>query len=299
MKPLVPLAALAAMILGSCAVAPIVPPAPTVAATLTIASWNMEHLAEADGTGCRPRTEADYAAMRDYLETLDADVIAFQEVESKAAAERVFDPATYAVVIEDRIGSDRGGECRGREGLTIRAQRTGFAVRRSIAFDRQPDLTALQIGNDDLRSGVDLILRPAGGSPIRLLSVHLKSGCSSGDRNEACPVLFEQTPVLERWIDQRADETVRFAVLGDFNRRLAMTGDTVWADWDDAEPINADLALASRDRPATCNPRYRDFIDFIVLDRRADADLIGFQEQTYGETALSDHCAISARLHAR
>ena len=61
--------------------------APAPAATLTLASWNMEHLAEANGSGCRPRTDADYAAMRAYVDALAADVIAFQEVESKAAAE--------------------------------------------------------------------------------------------------------------------------------------------------------------------------------------------------------------------
>lgn len=258
----------------------------------------MEHLAEANGTGCRPRTDEDYAAMRRYVDALDADVVAFQEIESKAAAERVFDPSTYTVVIEERVGSDRGGECRGREGLTIRAQRTGFAVRKTIPFERQLDFTELQIGNDDLRSGVDLFVRPQGATPMRLLSVHLKSGCSSGDRSEACAVLFDQVPVLERWIDERANEGVRFAVLGDFNRRLAMTDDTVWAEWDDASPANADLALASGDQPAACNPRYRDFIDFIVLDRRAYDDLIDFKEQTFAGEGLSDHCAIAARLSA-
>lgn len=298
MKSLAPIAAVASLVLASCASAPVPNVAPSASAGIKIASWNVEHLAEANGTGCRPRTDADYAAMRRYVDALDADVVAFQEVESKAAAERVFDPSIYNVVIEDRVGSDRGGECRGSEGLTIRAQRTGFAVRKTIAFERQSDFTELQIGNDDLRSGVDLVVRPRGAAPMRLLSVHLKSGCSSGDRNEACAVLFDQVPVLERWIDQRANEGVRFAVLGDFNRRLAMTGDTVWAEWDDASPANADLALASGDQPAACNPRYRDFIDFIVLDRRAYDDLIDFEEQAFAGEALSDHCAVAARFSA-
>jgi len=273
--------------------------APNEPASLKLASWNMEHLAEADGSGCRPRTETDYAAMREYVAGLGADVIAFQEVESKAAAERVFDPAVYTVVIEDRVGEDRRGACRGLEGLTINAQRTGFAIRKGIPFDRLPDFTDLQIGDADLRSGVDLVIRPRGGDPIRVLSVHLKSGCSSGDQNEACPVFMQQVPVMERWIDARADEGVRFAVLGDFNRRLTMTNDVVWAEWDDASPSNADLSKASGDRSATCNPRYRDFIDFIVLDRRASGDLVAFEEATYAGDALSDHCAISAsvKLH--
>ncbi|WP_298697377.1 endonuclease/exonuclease/phosphatase family protein [uncultured Brevundimonas sp.] len=259
----------------------------------------MEHVAERNGSGCRPRTDADYAAMRAYMEDLGADVIAFQEVESQVAAERVFDPSLYTVVVEERVGTNRRGACRGRDGLTINAQRTGFAVRNGLPFERQPDFTAVQVGNPDLRSGVDLIIRPRGGEPVRVLSVHLKSGCSSGDRNEACAVLFQQVPVMEQWIDQRAAEGVRFAVLGDFNRRLAMPGDAVWADWDDASPPNSDLTLASGEQSAQCNPRYRDFIDFIVLDRRAKGSFVGFDEKTFADEPLSDHCAVSAGLSLR
>ena len=289
------LAALCLFLAASCTG---VPERGAAAPTLTLASWNMEHLAEQDGSGCRPRTEADYAAMRAYVEALDADVIAFQEVESRAAAERVFDPARYTIEIEQRVGTGRKGECGGgdRAGLTVNAQRTGFAIRKGLSFDRQPDVTDLQAGNPDLRSGVDVIVRPTGGKPMRLLSVHLKAGCSAGDRNEACAALFEQVPAMERWIDARATEGVRFAVLGDFNRRLVMPADTAWAEWDDASPANADLSRASGDQSARCNPRYRDFIDYIVLDRRAAADLVAFDEKTFAADALSDHCAITARL---
>ena len=298
MKSVALLAALA-LFAGACTGTPGPGTGANAGPTLKLASWNMEHLAERNGSGCRPRSHADYAAMRAYVDDLGADVIAFQEVESEAAAERVFDPARYTVVIEDRVGTNRRGACRGREGLTINAQRTGFAIRKGVPFDRQPDFTAIQIGNPDLRSGVDIVFRPRGGEPVRVLSVHLKSGCSSGDRNEACPVLFEQVPVMERWIDDRAAEGVRFAILGDFNRRLAMPADAVWADWDDASPPNADLALASGDQSARCNPRYRDFIDFIVLDRRATEDLRAFEEKTFEGDGLSDHCAISASLSLR
>lgn len=294
MKPAL-ISALAALALTACSHIP----APGDSASLKLASWNMEHLAEADGSGCRPRSESDYAAMRAYAANLDADVIALQEVESKAAAERVFDPAIYTVVIEDRVGGERRSACRGLEGLTIDAQRTGFAIRKGLPFERLADFTEVQLGDVDLRSGVDLIVRPRGGEPIRVLSVHLKSGCSSGDRNEACAVLLQQVPVMERWIDARAGEGVRFAVLGDFNRRLAMPNDVVWSNWDDGSPVNADLSQASGEQTARCNPRYRDFIDFIVLDRRATADLRTFEEATYVGDALSDHCAIAATLSAR
>jgi len=293
------LLAVLALLVGACTGAIDPNGASSPGQTIKLAAWNMEHLAERDGTGCRPRTEADYAAMRGYVAELDADVIAFQEVESKAAAERVFDPAVYTVVIEDRVGTNRRGACRGREGLTINAQRTGFAIRKGIPFERQPDFTDIQVGNPDLRSGVDLVVRPLGGEPIRVLSVHLKSGCSSGDSNDACTVFFQQVPVMERWIDERASEGERFAVLGDFNRRLTMSGDAVWAEWDDASPPNSDLALASGDRSAQCNPRYRDFIDFIVLDQRAVDDLQRFEETTFAGQPLSDHCAVAAVLDLR
>lgn len=288
-----------ALFAGSCTAIPGHQAGTAPGPTLKLAAWNMEHLAERNDSGCRPRTDADYVAMRGYVDALAADVIALQEVESKAAAERVFDPSIYTVLIEQRVGTDRKGECGGRPGLTINAQRTGFAIRKGLPFERMPDFTALQVGNPDLRSGVDLIVRPAGGTPARLLSVHLKSGCSSGDRNDACLVLFQQVPVMEAWIDRRAAEGIRFAVLGDFNRRLGMPGDAIWADWDDASPPNADLALASGEQSARCNPRYRDFIDFIVLDRRAANHFIAFEEATYAGDALSDHCAVATRLRLR
>lgn len=290
------LVAVLCLLVASCAGVPNRDAGPAPAASITVASWNLEHLAEHNGSGCRPRADADYAAMRVYADALSADVIAFQEVESRAAAERVFDPSIYTIEIERRIGTDRKGECGGRAGLTINAQRTGFAIRKTLAFDREPDFTEVQVGNPDLRSGVDVIVRPAGGTPLRLLSVHLKSGCSSGDKNNACPVLFQQVPVMEGWIDRRAAEDMRFAVLGDFNRRLGMPGDAIWAEWDDASPPNADLSSASGDESATCNPRYRDFIDFIVLDSRSASGFIAFEETTFSDAPLSDHCAIKARL---
>ena len=263
---------------------------------LRIATWNVEHLAEADGTGCRPRTGPEYDALRDYVIALDADVVAFQEVESVKAAERVFDPAVYEIVMEARPGSNRQSACRGRDGLFIRSQKVGFAVRRDLDIERHDDLTGLQLGDPDLRSGVDIRVTPPGGRPLRLLAVHLKSGCASGSDTEACPVLFSQVPLVEAWIDARADEPVDSVVLGDFNRRLATANDPVWADWDDGEPAGADLIEASGGRAATCNPRYAAFIDFILLDARAAARQEAFEEVGYAGPPLSDHCAVVVTL---
>ncbi|HYD86262.1 MAG TPA: endonuclease/exonuclease/phosphatase family protein [Vitreimonas sp.] len=265
-------------------------------APLRLATWNLEHLAEYNGSGCRPRTDADYAAMRAYVDLVDADIIAFQEVENEAAAERVFDPAKYEIVIERRVGSGRRTECRGMPGQFMNRQATGFAVRRGITFQRHADFTDLQAGGPDLRSAVDITLQPPGGEPIRLLSIHLKSGCFEGTSRGDCPRLFRQIPILERWIDARARAEERFAVMGDFNRWLGVSGDPVWAEWDDADPPNADLTLVSGDEGATCDRRYPHFIDNVVVDRLTAPAISGFHEWTHVGPMLSDHCLVSVEI---
>ena len=84
---------------------------------LKVATWNIEHLRDGIGEGPNPRDQADFDRLKAYAELLDADVIAFQEVESQAAAERVFDPAIYQIFISSRNHT----------------RRTGFAVRNSVA----------------------------------------------------------------------------------------------------------------------------------------------------------------------
>ncbi len=286
------MAALAlALSLSACAAGPT-----KAAEPLRIATWNLEHLAQDGAQGCRPRSEADYALLRSYADRLNADVVAFQEVESLSAAARVFDPAKYQLVIEARPAGDRF-PCRGLEGRSLTRQAVGFAIRKGIAFERAGDLTDLQLGDPNLRSGVDVTIRAPGRAPLRLLAVHLKSGCASGDRAEACATLMRQVPILEAWIDARAKEATRFAVLGDFNRRLARSGDVIWAEIDDADPANADLSLAEGGAGPKCDPRFSEFIDHVVLDARASRDLAGFEELTYAsDERPSDHCPVFATL---
>lgn len=132
-----------------------------VAGTLKLATWNLEHLAEHNGEGCRPRTDADYTALRAYADKLNADVIAFQEVENKRAAERVFDPQQYLVVISYRPDHERATLCRGHPAQTLHKQDVGFAIRKGVEVDVNNDYTALGLGNPDLRWGVDVtILTP-------------------------------------------------------------------------------------------------------------------------------------------
>lgn len=295
-------ALLAVLPLACCDVPPPQPSSEPVATSafhpFKVASWNLEFLAERTGAGCRPRTAADYRAMREIVDRLNADVIAFQEVESVKAAERVFDPARYTVVIETRTGHPSGNCGGGHHDQPFIRQAVGFAIRKGIAFDRHADVRSLMLGNPQLRSGIDVTVRPNGRAPLRLLGIHLKSGCFSGIEARPCPVLLEQVPQLEAWIDAAAIGPTPFVVLGDWNRRLAVADDRVWREIDDGEPANADLRLADAGTSPRCDPRYSEFIDHIVLDRRAGGLMTDFKEfssQT-GAEHLSDHCPVFVTL---
>ncbi|MCR9130628.1 MAG: endonuclease/exonuclease/phosphatase family protein [Alphaproteobacteria bacterium] len=236
--------AAAALALLGCAGETSVPQAPSLAGEpLRIAAWNIEHLAAEPGTGCEPRDEAGYALVREIIDQVDADVWLLQEIENEAALQRVFQAAEWPFHIEARPDTGRGPACWGRDdGARLRMQRTAIVVRDTIQHSRGADLAALDVGGRGfLRHGVAVTLDHAG-REIDLLSVHLKSGCFSGDRSDACPTLFDQIPVVEAWIDERSAAGRSVIVGGDFNRRLALADDTVWADLDDGDPMGLVIA---------------------------------------------------------
>jgi endonuclease/exonuclease/phosphatase family metal-dependent hydrolase len=277
---------------------------PRAAEGLQLATWNLEHLAAADGAGCRPRSASDYSALAAVARELAADIVALQEVESAAAVARVFDPAVYDIVISDRAITP-SGRCRGGSNR-LTAQRTGFAVHRGrlralgLRY-RVPEAFA-EIGLDRRRWGTRLLIEPVHPSGpatvLELMSLHLKSGCAWGAlgdddrvrdvRRAQCLILRRQRGVLEEWIDARATADVPFVLVGDFNRQLDQPGDDFWraiddgrvCDWQPDDVLgrrcidgtqrrdaDADLVLAGAGRPFPFapNPRYPYAIDHFVL----------------------------------
>ncbi len=61
-----------------------------LSSTLKVATWNVEHLSYPIDTGCKPRSQIDLNAMRDYIERVNADIYALQEVASKQALSNLF-----------------------------------------------------------------------------------------------------------------------------------------------------------------------------------------------------------------
>lgn len=229
---------------------------------ITLATWNLEWLmtpatyqelkatctpeavpSNKRGFPCTPgresvpaRTAADYDALAHIATGLAADVVALQEVDGPEAAATVFRAGWQPACFTSRL----------------HPQKTGFVVRTGIPFACNEEFMALDVDGMS-RSGADITLYPGTPRAMRLLAVHLKSGCFAGTLANApagsvCATLRRQIPVLEQWVDARAAAHERFAVLGDFNRRLELDA-ALDAGQDEAQP-NAVFRALSDNQPA-------------------------------------------------
>ncbi len=276
--------------------------AAAVAGDLHIADWNLEHLDDTDGEGCVGRNGADYSALAKRIEELDADIVAFQEVENEAAARRVFPASNWNIEMSGRPPMKRSRACWGKREARLGHLATGFAIRKGIRYRRNADLKTSGGGDAFQRWGAD-IAAVTGGEELRLLSVHLKTGCwgrkqDRGNKSrKACAMLRGQIEALKAWVDARRTEGAAFVILGDFNRRLALPGD--WA-WRLLSPPSAPLLLLTEDVPFRCDPRFPAFIDHIVAGGGAEAMPVeGSFREWPRRGPHPDHCAVSAVFRVR
>ena len=274
-----------------------VPSTASLGSELRIAAWNLEHLNDTDGQGCVPRESADYDAIAQQVVALRADVVAFQEVENETAARRIFPSAGWHVAVSSRPAMDPGRACWDRPAARLGHLATGFAIRHGIAWRRNEDLTALGADDRFQRWGTDITVT-VNGRDLRLLSVHLRTGCwgakqdGDGGRAETCATLRGQMLLLRAWADARREEGTAFVVLGDFNRRLAVPGD--WA-WRLLSPPSARLYLATSGLVTRCDPRFAELIDHLVVGGGAEGMLVpGSTRELPRHGSHPDHCAVSA-----
>ena len=266
---------------------------PLQAAELKLATWNLNWLTlRPTGDPILPETVQarhleDFDQLRRYALALDADVIAFQEVDGPEAAARVFPPDRYTLVLT-------------QDGVV---QRVGFAIRRGLRFERNPDLVGLDVQPEAkfrLRSGADVTIITPGGR-LRLLVVHLKTGCHEmrlSTHIRPCETLRRQVPPLVGWVAQRRAEGVPFALMGDFNRRMDGP-DELLAALNAASP----LARVTEGRGTPCWGG-NSFIDHIMAGGAARGWMRPetLSVLVYKETdpamreRLSDHCPISVRF---
>lgn len=248
------------------------------------------------------RSAADFDALAhtaaQLRDAVQAQVVALQEVDGPAAARQVFRQGWTLACFVNRA----------------HPQKVGFAIREGIPYRCNGDLSALDI-DGSTRTGADVTLYPGTPREVRLLSVHLKSGCFNGklDRQFApCQKLRQQVPVLERWVDERVREGKAFAILGDFNRHLDKDS-RYPAGPDESEPFNLFNALSDNEPagavlvrategapsvPCSADDRHKKYIDDILVSeslvRRASQKQfarVAFAAEDRGRL-LSDHCPV-------
>jgi endonuclease/exonuclease/phosphatase family metal-dependent hydrolase len=279
---------------------------------IAIATWNMEWLVSS-GTAhgarlaCRrgqratlpcdvarelSRDSADLARLAWYARSLDADVIAFQEVEDAGIAARIFD--NYRICIAPGRG----------------VQHVGFAIRPGLAHRCGPPLQTLSL-NGAQRSGMTLVLYPGTSSAVELLAVHLKSGCADNpldSGSSACGLLAAQAEQLAAWISARANS--RFMLLGDFNRGdTNVDADGFWRVLSDGEPSAAPFTLAGAGtafRNCHIGAGFTRAIDHILVSRSLLPDMVqgSFSRISYRDAdalryRLPDHCPVRVLLNAK
>jgi endonuclease/exonuclease/phosphatase family metal-dependent hydrolase len=286
-------------------------PADTEAARrITIATWNLEWMvsqttAHASRLACQQlqraplpcevarelaRDSADLARLAAYARALNADVVAFQEVEDAAIAQRIFNGYDICIALGPGL------------------QHVGFAIRPEIPHRCGTPVDALTLG-DRHRAGATLWLAPGTAQQIEMLAVHLKSGCAHGDLDSgvaACVVLAGQAQVLGQWIAQRTAAHARFILLGDFNRTEPDNADGFWRQLAGGSDLHMSFADAANNTPfRNCYiaQGFTHYIDHILLGSSLSSQIVpgsfarlGYSPRDALRYRLSDHCPIRVSL---
>ncbi len=246
--------------------------------------------------------DAKRLALEQTLRSVNPDLLGFQEISGEAAARaalgRSHDEYSYC-------------SSKDRDAANPEAQRLVIAVRRNT-FTMTSCETDSTLAVEDIRNAGHFT-RPAliaslngpSGQKIRIVNVHLKSGCASpaGDanfdfrgayldstENTNCPTLRKQVAPLERLIERESTDGGHLILLGDFNRKLdlelnrkagnariggssakGIPGDSepvrlLWPEVNDGDPMNSELTLLLREpRSITCASN--EGLDHIAISR--------------------------------
>lgn len=303
----------------------------TSAETLTFATWNLAWqrstpLSQAQFDECTKIKPAQRDKLEDkhpyrweckspeqmedmklVAKKLNADVISVQEVESPEALQQIWPKDEYDFYLNMK---------------SPWIQRTGFVVRKSSGLQVGPLIDIEQLGSafkDHARNGAELPLTISG-KTIKLLSVHLKSGCFDQALNSGyatkrdkengvvtCDVLKKQAPALEAWLDSSIQSGFSAIIIGDFNRRFDSSIEqqtnpevSLFAEISDGDPENADLFRPTKEfvaMPECQGGGSKWLIDHALMT----SDLSKYYvEGSLSELSVpkkgSDHCPLSFKM---
>jgi endonuclease/exonuclease/phosphatase family metal-dependent hydrolase len=269
---------------------------------LSVATWNVEHLAYPIDQGCKPRNEDELQEMRAYAQKLDVDIVALQEVASKEAVHLLFPEAEWQVIMSARPDSE-AYECRG-SGYKSTQQKTAIAVKKALQVSAVEQNQAFMIKRRGLRFGLGISIQtPLGMTDI--LNLHLKSGCFVDDYlksdSRACQDLSEQAAILYDWIEKRENTSAPYVILGDFNHRISAPYNRMTRSIK-AKSKSATSPIQIVTQPLIgCHPRYPAPIDHIIVGGLTATSvtlspLVHYYDDMQEDAMLSDHCATSVNI---
>lgn len=232
---------------------------------LKIAAYNVLNLFDAvddaytadEATPIKPRKELE--ALAESIRNLDADVIAFEEVENRGYLER-FIEVFLPDMGYDNVVLFEGNDRRGIDvALASRVPIGQVRSNRHVKFPG-PNGRTLRFARDVLEVNVE----PENADDFEMWVVHLQS--NSQGRDYAEPIRVAEAREVRRMLDDelKADPGARIIVTGDFNDTWdsealkAIAGDGATAMWPTASDMPGET-------PNTYNQgRFQSMIDFAL-----------------------------------
>ncbi len=238
---------------------------PAVEGQLVVATYNTLNLFDDEddpyhndeGTPAKPREQLQHLAHS--IAELNADVIAFQEVENRFYLER-FVNVFLPDMGYDNVVLFEGNDTRGIDVALV--SRVPVGPVRSYRHFKFTDANGEERHFN--RDVLAVTIEPPGVKPFEAWVVHLKS--NSGGREFAEPVRLAEAQQLRRLLDQELDNDpeARIIVLGDFNdtwdseSTQTIVGSGPQALWSATSELEGDL-------PDTYNEgEFHSMIDFIL-----------------------------------
>lgn len=276
-----------------------------LADTLKVSTWNVEWLTTRPISSIPEsrRSPQDFTLLANKFQRINPDILAFQEVDSKAAIQKVVGPF-YRIYLSDRSLSRHKGQQ-----FNDINQYTGFAISSQFKVTDPRDLELTK--HSKLRFASYVVLNRIGAPDVHLLSVHLKQGCvGKKNKKSACTQVLQQGKALNQWMTKRLKNSDAFIVMGDFNHNLSFHNDWLWRTLN--KGIEKHIELITETTPALCQVqsnrdstalyRYPQLIDHIIISqpsRGKEAKQILFTREESLYHHLSDHCPVVSDVDVR
>lgn len=270
---------------------------------LNISTWNIEWLTSTPDHNIKQsqRNEQDFEKLNHYFQSLDSDVLAFQEIDSADAIQTIIGN-DYTVVMSERANKDNA-----KHQFKDINQFTGFAIRDHVTFTNMDDLQLSGGATSKLRFASYIKVNHGQESELHILNVHLKAGCSGAYRNNRnCNTLKSQGKSLQSWIQDRERQSQSYVILGDFNHNMGYPNDWFWTQLSN----NADARLITQHTKAQCKVRsrknptkthqFRNLIDHIIVSNdltTQSTEQQVFESNDVLDYQLSDHCPVSTQIN--